>query len=435
VDQERRSITAWPAKNQVVAGAVVYVYAKTAGDVVEGPVVEAWGNTVRMTQTGGGSGWEKTWQAVVPVPATAADGRSTVVVKARLGQEYAQPKWFQAAFDVQVVHERAVLDAPSSFAPVRGELLTVRCSWAGYTTGAGWTLAVRNAAGTAVRQFSGTGSPEVLCVWDGRDASGNLVPPGRYVLELVAQRLVDTGPGNPPYTIEVRDSRSVIVDGRRLIDAWPEVSRTVAGAPLYVRASYEGQLVSASAQGSWGSRGTLSEVQRGLAVGQVPVPFLPDNQVGSVTVSVTLRQEGLPDLTLSKTFRIEIVCERITVSVPAEVSPRAGQYLLVKTAYRGYTKPYGYELYVESQDSGWARVWSVSGSGLPSVLPPWDGKVAGGRWADPGTYRVRLVVWTDADVGPGRPPYRLRLEGTCPFVVLGTMTYEEPGKWKVIIIR
>ncbi|MEW6048441.1 MAG: hypothetical protein AB1609_18520, partial [Bacillota bacterium] len=298
VDAELRSLSAAPATGRAVAGAVLYVTATTRGDVLQGPTAEGWGQSVPMQQTGGGSGWEKTWKAVLLVPAGAAEGPAQVVVRAQLGQQGAQPKWFQVGFNVAVVREYVDLNVPGSFAPVRGESLAVRCSSAGVTQPVSWSLRVEKPSGQVVRQFSGTGQPDPLCTWDGRDVSGNVVSPGSYVLRLDYVRRVDTGAGNPPYTLYLSDTATVIVDGRQLLQAWVEANPTVAGAPLWVDATYSGQLVSGRAEGNWGKSAAMAEVSPGRACGQMEVPQSLAPGGRTVTVRVTLRQSGLPDLEL-----------------------------------------------------------------------------------------------------------------------------------------
>ncbi|MBX9580938.1 MAG: autotransporter-associated beta strand repeat-containing protein [Gemmataceae bacterium] len=50
----------------------------------------------------------------------------------------------------------------------------------------GWTLTVRNAGGTAVRTFTGTG-PAVAVTFDGRDGAGVVLPDGTYTAEVTAR--------------------------------------------------------------------------------------------------------------------------------------------------------------------------------------------------------------------------------------------------------
>jgi parallel beta-helix repeat protein len=48
-----------------------------------------------------------------------------------------------------------------------------------------WTITIKNASGTAVRTFTGTGT-SISQAWDGRDAAGTVVPDGTYTYQLDA---------------------------------------------------------------------------------------------------------------------------------------------------------------------------------------------------------------------------------------------------------
>lgn len=69
------------------------------------------------------------------------------------------------------------------------ELVRIRLVISTRTPVRAWRLVIRRSTGEEVRILEGTGTPPLQVEWDGRDASGRVVPEGSYGYELVVEEL------------------------------------------------------------------------------------------------------------------------------------------------------------------------------------------------------------------------------------------------------
>lgn len=69
------------------------------------------------------------------------------------------------------------------------ELVRIRLLISTRTPVRRWSMTLRRSTGELVRVFEGTGDPPLQVEWDGRDASGRVVPEGTYGYELVVEEI------------------------------------------------------------------------------------------------------------------------------------------------------------------------------------------------------------------------------------------------------
>ncbi len=69
------------------------------------------------------------------------------------------------------------------------ELVRIRLVVSTRTPVRSWRLVIRRSTGEEVRVVEGTGTPPLQVEWDGRDASGRVVPEGQYGYELVVEEV------------------------------------------------------------------------------------------------------------------------------------------------------------------------------------------------------------------------------------------------------
>lgn len=359
------------------------------------------GATVR-SYSGSGTALSQAWDGKDASGATVADGTYTASLAATDIDGLQSSQDATVVVDGQAPQVSGPTASPAAFSPNADgtkDTTTVSATVSDATAPIDWTLGIKNAAGSTVRTYSGSGT-SVSQAWDGKNASGTVQPNGTYTASLTAVDgagnsrtatttvALDTAPpsissyqtSNASFSPNGDDAKDTTTLSATLADSSTPISWSLGvknSGGLTVR-SYSGTGTSVSQ--AWDGRN-----DSGLVVAD-----------GTYTAVLSATDDAGNAGSGSASIAVDTVAPTVVASSasPNPFSPNANGVQDSTTFRATFSASGPWTLVV--RDSSGATVRSFAGSGA-SVSQLWDGKNASGTVVPDGTYTATATISDAAD--------------------------------------